>query len=66
MNCVLPGIITAADAVAHKPEFGERIPMGRAGTYEEVAKAVAFLASPAASYITGQNIRIDGGLIRSV
>ncbi|MCH2000129.1 SDR family oxidoreductase, partial [Achromobacter xylosoxidans] len=41
-------------------------PMGRYGTAEEVADLIAFLASDASSYITGQNIRIDGGITRSV
>jgi NAD(P)-dependent dehydrogenase (short-subunit alcohol dehydrogenase family) len=39
--------------------------LGRMGTPEDVANAVAFLASPAASYITGVNLRIDGGVIRT-
>lgn len=42
------------------------IPMRRSGMVSEVAKTVAFLLSPAAGYITGQNIRIDGGLTRSL
>ena len=37
------------------------VPMGRVGTVEEVANAVAFLASPLAGYITGMNLRVDGG-----
>jgi 3-oxoacyl-[acyl-carrier protein] reductase len=41
----------------------ERIPLGRAGTPEDVAAAVLFLASPAAGYMTGQVINVDGGLI---
>ena len=40
--------------------------MKRYGTSEEVAAAIAFLASQDASYITGQNIRVDGGVIRAV
>ena len=40
--------------------------MKRYGTVEEIAATVAFLASDGAGYITGQNIRVDGGLMRSV
>jgi NAD(P)-dependent dehydrogenase (short-subunit alcohol dehydrogenase family) len=63
MNNVLPGFI---DSLPEKSERRERIPMGRYGRAEEVAELIAFLASPRSSYITGQNIRIDGGLTRSV
>ena len=63
MNNVLPGFI---DSLPEKPEFRERIPMGRYGKAEEVAELIAFLASDRAAYITGQNIRIDGGITRSV
>lgn len=44
-------------------ELGEVIPLGRAGTPEDIANAVAFLASEKASYITGETLRVDGGLI---
>jgi len=42
------------------------VPMKRYGTSEEIAATVAFLVSEDACYITGQNIRVDGGLMRSV
>jgi len=63
MNNVLPGFI---DSLPEKAERRERIPMGRYGRTDEVAELIAFLASDKSSYITGQNIRIDGGLTRSV
>jgi NAD(P)-dependent dehydrogenase (short-subunit alcohol dehydrogenase family) len=63
MNNVLPGFI---DSLPEKPEFKGRIPMGRYGTVEEVSEVVALLASERGGYITGQNIRVDGGITRSV
>ena len=63
MNNVLPGYI---DSLPEKDERRARIPMGRYGTSAEVADLIVFLASCKSSYITGQNIRIDGGITRSV
>ena len=63
MNNVLPGFI---DSLPEAEERRTRIPMGRYGTTEEVSDLIAFLASDKSSYITGQNIRIDGGITRSV
>ncbi|HKV66582.1 MAG TPA: SDR family oxidoreductase [Gaiellales bacterium] len=63
MNNVLPGFI---DSLPEQEQFRERIPMGRYGTVEEVAELVALLASDRVAYLTGQNIRIDGGITRSV
>ena len=63
MNNVLPGFI---DSLPEKPAFRERIPMGRYGTVAEVAELVALLASDRAAYITGQNVRVDGGITRSL
>lgn len=63
MNNLLPGFI---DSLPEKPQFKARIPMGRYGTVAEIAKTAAFLLSEDAGYITGQNIRVDGGITRSV
>lgn len=63
MNALLPGYI---DSLEHKPGTEAAIPMGRIGTVQEIAKTSAFLLSDDASYITGQNIRIDGGVTRHV
>ena len=50
-----------------RPDFAqwvkERIPAGRVGQPEDVAAAVAYLASPAAAYVTGQVLRVNGGLL---
>jgi NAD(P)-dependent dehydrogenase (short-subunit alcohol dehydrogenase family) len=63
MNNVLPGFI---DSLPAKDSRVARIPMQRYGTVREIADAVAFLLSEQASYITGQNLRVDGGITRSV
>ena len=63
MNNVLPGYI---DSLPENEERRGRIPMGRYGHTDEVAELISFLASDKSSYITGQNIRIDGGITRSV
>ncbi len=63
INNILPGFI---DSLPEKKEFRDRIPMGRYGTAGEIARTAAFLLSDSASYITGQNIRVDGGITRSV
>ena len=49
-----------------RAEFEARIPLGRYGTPEEFARVAAFLASPANSYVTGQAILVDGGMIRAL
>jgi 3-oxoacyl-[acyl-carrier protein] reductase len=65
-NAVAPGFIQSAmtDALGDvaKDEAKKRIPAKRLGTAEDVAAAVLFLASPAAGYITGQVIVVDGGI----
>jgi NAD(P)-dependent dehydrogenase (short-subunit alcohol dehydrogenase family) len=63
MNNVLPGWI---DSLPATEERRESVPMKRYGTSEEIAATVAFLASEDAGYITGQNLKVDGGLTRSV
>jgi NAD(P)-dependent dehydrogenase (short-subunit alcohol dehydrogenase family) len=63
MNNVLPGFI---DSLPEKAEFRERIPMGRYGKTDEVSALIGFLASEGAGYITGQNLRVDGGITRHV
>jgi NAD(P)-dependent dehydrogenase (short-subunit alcohol dehydrogenase family) len=63
MNALLPGYI---DSLGHLPETAEAVPMRRIGTVQEIAKTAAFLLSDDAGYITGQNIRVDGGITRHV
>ena len=63
--CVAPGWIATEGMKQYGDDLDELakfVPMGRMGTAEEVADTIAFLASPAASYITGQTIVIDGGI----
>ena len=63
MNNVLPGWI---DSLPKTDERRQSVPMRRYGTSKEIAATIAFLASEGAGYITGQNIRVDGGLMRSI
>ncbi|MGY2050345.1 SDR family oxidoreductase [Methylobacterium sp. JK268] len=63
MNNVLPGWI---DSLPATEERRRSVPLGRYGRAEEIAATIGFLASEGAAYITGQNIRVDGGLTRSV
>ena len=63
MNNVSPGWI---DSLPGTEERRQMVPLGRYGTSDEVAATVAFLASDVAAYITGQTLRVDGGLTRAV
>jgi NAD(P)-dependent dehydrogenase (short-subunit alcohol dehydrogenase family) len=73
-NCVCPGFmekvmtdrrrdLTDEQQAARAEGAAARVPLGRQGTYEEVAKAVLFLAGPDASYITGAALVVDGGML---
>ena len=63
MNNVLPGWI---DSLPATDERRDSVPMQRYGRSDEIAATIAFLASEGAGYITGQNLRVDGGLTRSL
>ena len=63
MNNVLPGWI---DSLPRTDARAASVPMQRYGTVEEIGRTVAFLASDGAGYITGQNLRVDGGVTRSI
>ncbi|MCY4222464.1 MAG: SDR family oxidoreductase [Thiotrichales bacterium] len=63
MNNILPGFI---DSLPHGEDKSAKVPMRRIGTMAEIAKTAAFLLGDGAGYITGQNLRVDGGLTRSV
>ncbi len=63
MNNVLPGFI---DSLPETEDRRARIPMGRYGKAAEVSSLIAYLASSESAYMTGQNLRIDGGLTNSV
>ena len=66
VNCVAPGPVDTEMAklvhtVAIRSDYHDTIPLNRYGTMEEVANAVGFLCSPAASYVNGQTLAVDGG-----
>ena len=63
MNNILPGFI---DSLPKKEEFLKRIPLQRYGKVAEISAVIEMLASDGGAYITGQNIRVDGGITRSV
>ena len=69
VNCVAPGFIdtdmTRALAEAQKKALLEHIPLGRLGTPQDVAAAVAYLASPQAGYVTGAVLHVNGGMYMS-
>lgn len=66
VNVVAPGFVatdmTSKLPVEQQEKLQEQVPLGRLGSVQDVAHAVAFLASPAASYITGETLQVNGGM----
>ncbi len=63
INNILPGFI---DSIKPKTEFLKRVPLNRVGKVSEISALIKLLSSEEGSYITGQNIRVDGGITRSI
>lgn len=63
MNNILPGYI---ESYPVSDELLEEIPLGRSGKLEEIGKTAAFLASDGATYITGENLKVDGGITKNI
>ena len=67
VNCVAPGFIdtdmTRALSDAQRQALLTRIPLGKLGTSQDIADAVAFLAGPRAGYITGATLHVNGGML---
>lgn len=62
VNAISPGGISSGQNDTFEAKYSSRVPMGRMATTLEIVDAALFLASPASSYITGQNLMVDGGL----
>jgi meso-butanediol dehydrogenase / (S,S)-butanediol dehydrogenase / diacetyl reductase len=66
VNCIAPGPVDTemsklVHSVAIRSDYYDTVPLNRYGTTEEIAEAVGFLCSPAASYVNGQVLAVDGG-----
>lgn len=62
VNCITPGGVESGQNETFKARYAARVPLGRMGYGEEMVNALVWLASDASSYVTGQNIMVDGGL----